>query len=85
MRVQFSPDSVEIRMWHSDTTIAVGKADHQSRLYTFLHFAPDTSPKSLDLLGSDHDYDSSDSTLGHSSEDEDSPLDSPTTSPLWAR
>eukprot|EP01018_Ginkgo_biloba_P032290 Gb_40525 [translate_table: standard] len=68
-----------------------------------------SSPNSLDLLGSDHDSDSSDktpeqipkvkdsssntdsessdrdpspSTPGHSSEDEDSPPDSPTVGPL---
>eukprot|EP01018_Ginkgo_biloba_P018443 Gb_38176 [translate_table: standard] len=82
MRVQFFSDLVEIRMFQSDTTIVVGKADHQSRLYTFSHFAPDTSPKSLDLLRSNHDSDSSDSTPGHSSEDEDSPPGSPTTNPL---
>eukprot|EP01018_Ginkgo_biloba_P007632 Gb_17515 [translate_table: standard] len=85
MRVQFSPDLVKIRMLHNDTTIVVGKAYHQFRLYTFSHFAPDTYPKSLDLLGSDHDFDSSDSTLGHSLKDEDSPPDSPTVGSLWAR
>lgn len=34
-------------MLHSDTTITVGKADHQSRLYTFSHFAPNISPTAL--------------------------------------
>eukprot|EP01018_Ginkgo_biloba_P011867 Gb_19534 [translate_table: standard] len=140
-------------MFHNDTTITVGKEDHQSRSYTFSHFTPDisptalltypdgvkgyrlfhptthelfiersvhfqesplestfdTSPKSLDLLGSNHDSNSSDetpekilndeesssriysksydrdpypSTPSHSLEDEDSPPDSPTASPL---
>eukprot|EP01018_Ginkgo_biloba_P002171 Gb_13841 [translate_table: standard] len=59
-------------MLHSDTTIVVGKADQQSRLYTFSQFAPDTSLKSLDLLGFDHDSDSSDETLENILDDEDS-------------
>ena len=32
---------MEIRELHCDSTIAVGRADHQSRLYLFSHFVPD--------------------------------------------
>ena len=47
MRVQFTPNSVEIKELHSDTTLAMGKANHHETLYTFSHFAPEISPIAL--------------------------------------
>ena len=47
MRVQFSPYSIEIRMLHIDTTIIVGRAYCQFRLYTFLNFVPNISLAAL--------------------------------------
>ncbi|KAH9321305.1 hypothetical protein KI387_015944, partial [Taxus chinensis] len=47
MRVEFGPNSVIIRELNNDTTVAEGKADHRSRLYTFSHFTSDSTPTAL--------------------------------------
>ena len=52
-RVEFAPDSVEIRELHNDSTIAIGRASHQSRLYLFSHFVPDP-PSSIFLTHSNN-------------------------------
>ncbi|KAH9303593.1 hypothetical protein KI387_007997, partial [Taxus chinensis] len=47
MRVEFGPNSVIIHELNNDTTVAEGKADHRSRLYTFSHFTSDSTPTAL--------------------------------------
>ncbi|KAH9316607.1 hypothetical protein KI387_025234 [Taxus chinensis] len=47
MRVEFGPNSVIIRELNSDCTVAEGKVDHHSRLYTFSHFSSDLMPNAL--------------------------------------
>ena len=39
-QVEFTPDLVEIHELHSDSAVAIGRADHQSQLYLFSHFFP---------------------------------------------
>ncbi len=40
-KVEFTPNSVEIHELHNDSTVAVGRENHQSRLYMFSHFVLD--------------------------------------------
>eukprot|EP01018_Ginkgo_biloba_P016123 Gb_14857 [translate_table: standard] len=119
-QVEFSSlepcDMSSITLGDDTPSIVLGRESVEVKGGTFINFLNetpsesifDTSPKSLDLLGSNHDYDSLDeipkveesyystnskrsdrdpspSTLSHSSEDEDSPPDSPTIGPLWAK
>lgn len=51
-RVEFTPNTVVISEMPNGSTIAVGKANHQSRLYHFSHFVPD-SPSLAFLTHSD--------------------------------
>ncbi|KAH9302615.1 hypothetical protein KI387_014198, partial [Taxus chinensis] len=47
MRVEFGPNSMIIHELNDDTTVAEGKVDHRSRLYTFYHFTFDSIPVAL--------------------------------------
>ena len=51
-RVEFTPDNVAISELHDGSTVAMGKSYHQSRLYQFSHFVPD-SPSTVLLTHSD--------------------------------
>jgi hypothetical protein len=46
-KVEFTPDSITIRDLEDNALLAVGKADHESRLYAFSHFVPDSHSTAL--------------------------------------
>ena len=46
-KVEFLPDSVQVRSLKNDSVIAVGKVNEDKRLYSFSHFVPKSSSQAL--------------------------------------
>ena len=49
-KVEFLPDSVMVRSLRDDSLVAVGKVNHDKRLYSFSHFVPKSPSQALLIL-----------------------------------
>ena len=46
-KVEFLPDSVVVKSINDDSMVAIGEANHDSRLYTFSSFVPKSNAQAL--------------------------------------